>query len=358
MQQTPFTAMWSRTLTSIVFLSLFVNASIVLRADVQFSEQPLKSVQSSAKSSQTPYLVYVFDANDRQCRKMARKTWKNEALAQFIQQNYLTCKLDVFAPETDIEWVQDYGIYEYPSVLFFSADGILLGKADGFLAAETMLAMLKKHLREIRQKEEVRLWAAHYEETQYDHQEAMYLADNTLSADAGEDVGHLFDLQTNLADLQTDFPAELPDTEPILAMNEPMPQMRTRGMAPAIQTETKAVASEARSNSHIILDVPGLEKYSLNQYGHSRGNEEVPMNYALLVGSYTSFPALQAQLERFSRYWQDDVWVYCEEVNKTPVYKLLVGPYIDQESAEVFAQAMYKFQKINPTVLNIEHLKQ
>ncbi|MEL7340202.1 MAG: thioredoxin fold domain-containing protein, partial [Bacteroidota bacterium] len=193
-----------------------MNASIVLRADVQFSEQPLESVQSTAKASQTPYLVYVFDATDRQCRKMARKTWKDETLASYIDQNYLACKLDVFAPETDVEWVQDYGVYEYPSVLFFNSEGILLGKADGFLAPETMQSMLEKHLRELRQKEEIRLWAAHYEETQFDQHEAMYLADNTLSADAGEEVGHLIDLQTSLADLQTDFPKELPAAEPAI----------------------------------------------------------------------------------------------------------------------------------------------
>lgn len=354
MQQTPFTAMWFRTLR--LFLLLFILGSFPLasQADVQFSEQPLATVQAEAKAAQKPYLVYVFQGNDRQCRRMERKTWKDAILADYISKHFLACKMDMMGINADVNWIQEYEVFFSPSVLFFAPDGKLLGMANGFLAPETLISMLEKHNNELNQKEEVRLWAIHYQENENPEGQAVYFASNTLSADEGMAEGHLNDLQLSLAELGDNFPAELPETHEVVASNESAPIMKTRGMSPA---PSNVINSNARSNSQIILEVPGLEQFSLANYSQSRGDEEVPMNYGLLVGSYTSFIDLETQLKRFQRYWQDDVWVYCEEVNKTPVYKLLVGPYIDQESAETFAHAMYKFQKINPTVLNIEHLK-
>jgi len=324
-------------------------------ADVQFSDQPLAAIQAEAKASETPYFVYVYQTKDRQCRRMERKTWKDQALAEYISKNFLATKLNVLAPNTDVNWVQEYEVYAYPTILFFAPEGQLLGKANGFIAPQTLNSMLQKHMNELDQKEEVRLWAIHYQENEDPNGQPVYYASNTLSADQGNAEGHLSDLRMNLADLsqKDNFPAQLPEAKQIVAMNEPAPIMKTRALGPA-----NGIESDARDNAQIILEVPGLERFSIANYGQTRGDEEVPMNYALLVGSYTSFTELETQLNRFNRYWQDDVWVYCEEVNKTPVYKLLVGPYIDQESAETFAHAMYKFQKINPTVLNIEHLKQ
>ncbi|MFK7925299.1 MAG: thioredoxin family protein [Bacteroidia bacterium] len=346
--------MWSRTLRLFILLFILGSFPFASQADVQFSEQPLATVQAEAKAAQKPYLVYVFQDKDRQCRRMARKTWNDVILADYISQNFLTCKMDMMGANADVNWIQEYEVFSSPSILFFTAEGKLLGKANGFLAPETLISMLEKHNNELNQKEEVRLWAIHYQENENPEGQAAYFASNTLSADEGSAEGHLNDLQLNLAELGDNFPAELPETHEIVASNEPAPTMKTRGM----ESTPNVINNNARSNSQIILEVPGLERFSLANYSRSRGDEEVPMNYGLLVGSYTSFLDLETQLKRFQRYWQDDVWVYCEEVNKTPVYKLLVGPYIDLESAETFAHAMYKFQKINPTVLNIEHLKQ
>ncbi|MEM6347097.1 MAG: thioredoxin family protein [Bacteroidota bacterium] len=331
------------------------STPLLLKADVQFSDQPLSAIQEVAKTSNTPYFVYVYQEKDRQCRRMERKTWRDEELATYIDKNFLAIKLDAHSAQTDVHWINEYEVYHYPAVLFFAPDGQLLGKADGFIASQTLNSMLKKHIVELNQKEEVRLWVIHYQENEDPAGQAVYYASNTLSADEGIAEGHLSDLATNLADLkiENNFPTELPASRQIVASNESFSNMKTRGLAPI-----NSVASEARENAQIILEVPGLERFSLANYGQSRGDESVPMNYALLVGSFTAYNELEMQLDRFQRYWQDDVWVYCEEVNKTPVYKLLVGPYIDQESAETFAHAMYKFQKINPTVLNIEHLKQ
>ena len=93
--------------------------------------QPLSAIQEEARVSETPYFVYVYKDKDRQCRRMERKTWKDQALASYIDNNYLAARINPSAEDFDVMWIQEHEVFSYPTVLFFSPYGQLLGKASG-----------------------------------------------------------------------------------------------------------------------------------------------------------------------------------------------------------------------------------
>ena len=93
-----------------------------------------------------------------------------------------------------------------------------------------------------------------------------------------------------------------------------------------------------------------MEEYSLQNLRLPR---DMPLSYGLLMGSYTSYKALQTELNKMKRYWKEEIWVYCEEINQMPVYKLVLGVYPSEEDAESFAHAIYKIQGLNPIILDL-----
>ncbi len=318
--------MLSRYLPLIVLWVMFAIAPSSLQADVTFTDLSLDQVRSEASQSQVPFLVYLHQPQAHLCKKMARKTWKDTQLGTFISQHFLAAQINPLQGKSGLALVQEYAVFSYPAVLFFSPQGKLMGKAEGYLAPATLLTMLKKHHRTLQKQEDIRLWALH-------NQPAPAKAPNLL-AEAEIPRGETEALSLTLL-FEPNLPEELPATPPV-AMEALQSGMRTRGLD--------------GDTYQLLLEVPGMEAYSLNQLHLP---SDMPLSYGLLIGSYTSFKDLGVELERMKRYWRDEIWVYCEEINQTPIYKLVLGVYPSEEDAETFAHAIYKIQGLNPIVLDL-----
>jgi thioredoxin-related protein len=310
--------MLSRILPFIAMLVAAFALPFSVSGQMSFSELNYDQLRSQAQKTESPFVVYLHQSDHRACKKMDRKTWRDPELVSFVSKNFLISRLNPLQGTRQMQLVQEFGVFSYPSFLFFSPQGKLLGKAEGYLAPATLRLILQKHLRQIRQQEDVRLWAIHNQGPLPGHSATIAIASSQEEEQA-----------------PTEASMSLSMLAPPLAQLESI--MRTRGMNDG--------------NTHrLILKVPGLEAYSLQNLRLPRN---MPLSYGLLMGSFTSYKSLQKELNQLKRYWKEEIWVYCEEINQIPVYKLVLGVYPSEEDAESFAHAIYKIQGLNPVILDL-----
>lgn len=255
--------MLSRSLPILMVWVCALCISPAIQAQTGFSTQSLSELQTEAATSKIPYIVYVHQPQVRLCKKMERKTWSSDLLTPFLGEAVLAYKLNPFEGSAELALVQEHAVYTYPTVLFFHPNGQLMGKAEGFLAPETVHSMLEKHLATLSQQEDIRLWALHNRKAEA--VETSMIAAAEIKAPETEAMS----LSLLFVPENTDeaLPEESLLSAPV-AMLENGGNMRTRGL------DDKSF--------RLILEVPGLETYSLSTLQLPK---EMPLSYGLLIGS-------------------------------------------------------------------------
>lgn len=280
---------------------------------------------------------------------MLKSTWADEKVQSLVEDQFLAA---VFYPLEDGEQVRlisEYDVYSFPSLLIFSPEGKILGKAEGYLAPETLYAILTKHLSQLQYKQDLMALSGIVSRGATTYQ--------PVSRGMGPSqmtppllVGSMMRFSAQDATATT---ASIRDLTPVGNLSL---LGNSRGQDPEQGNEdltttivSESVTSSASTESRILLDVPGLESFTLRQL---KSRSSAPAEaYGLLVGSYTDYAETTQSVEKFERLWRDRIFVYCEQVNATLVYRVVLGEYVDEETAKAFSQAIYKMEGINPTVM-------
>lgn len=320
----------------IVFLFILYYVGVAADRPLLFSENSLEEIQYLAAEKDQPYFLYFYSRDSRQCRKMKRSTWSDENLKRFVSKNFLA--LDIDALNTEVEVIQEFEVYSFPTIIFFRPDGSIMGKAKGYLAPETIYSILKKHKNTIQQQKQTAVMAMAKQQQAIEETEAMVKAEEPV----------------------IEIPAIQPQTE--MAIADAMPQMVSRGMDTPAETDTREsmiidmnapMVSRGQISSQLHLDIPGLEPYSLKRLAMQPGQDV----YGILVDSHTSFRAFNEKVMQLKKFWKGEIWVYAEEVSGVPVYKMVLGAYATREEADGIATTIYKFARLNTSILNLGYLK-
>ncbi|MDP5170818.1 MAG: hypothetical protein NWR72_11280, partial [Bacteroidia bacterium] len=248
----------------------------------------------------------------------------------------------------------------YPTLLIFSPEGNLLGKSEGYLAPNTLTAILNKHLCMLDYRQDLIAMSGMtsrgndhiaYQPTSrgFDmnamtppllvgSMERFSAADATSISQADKPV--LVSNMTNFGNSRS-------------ADDTPANEMALVTDASFLQTGQ--TSRGGAQSTGLLVDVPGLESYSLRLLDSrpAGGNEA----FGLLVGNFINYEEAVTEVKRFERLWRDRIFVYCEEVEATLVYRVVLGEYEDMETAKAFSQAIYKMEKINPTIIPLHSLR-
>lgn len=312
----------------------------------------LTTLRDRAFEAQLPYLVYFHDSSKRQAKKMLKSTWADEKVQSLVEDQFLAAVFYPFEDGEQVRLISEFNVYSFPSLLIFSPDGKILGKAEGYLAPETLYAILNKHLSQLQYKDDLMAMAGMVSRGASDYQPVSRGTSNTQmtppllvgsmmrfsAPDATATTPSIRDL-TPIGNLSTLGHSRGQDAEETKVENiDPAPALMSTRTTQAVE-------------SAILVDVPGLESFSLRQL-QSRGSAPAEV-YGLLVGSFTDYAETTAAVEKFERLWRDRIFVYCEQINGTLVYRVALGEYVDEETAKAFSQAIYKMEGINPTVMSL-----
>ena len=320
-----------RMLSLFALLSLI---SVVQASDKQlpFLDSSFEEVKAEAEHQQKPFLIYFHKENNRDHRKMVRKTWHNKELRHYLSKHFLCLSIDDEAAGADSGLANSLRLADFPAIVFFDWDGNVMGKVYGYLTAPTLQTILDKHLETVNERRKKMIAA----QTQVPRSNNLRTRSEAAKPKPRV-VGYLSDLNPPTV-------RQLPVQEKGLAQSSPPPTVHDLGLAPA------GMVSRGQMETTIHLDVPGMDQYSLKNLNLSSEN---PATHGLLIGSYISYNELRASVDRFNRVWKSAIWVYCEEVDGIPVYKLALGAYQDREEAEVYANAIYKFEKTNTAIIDL-----
>ena len=313
-------------------LSLFALFTIVLTflsfgQSLPFKDGSFQEIQSLAASKQQPFLIYLFKHDSKEHRKMLRKTWANKQVKKYLAQNYQVGRVNVFSGKKDARLVQKHQVFKLPTTLVFTPEGKLIGKIQGYAASASLRNILQKHEDFVAQR------ATKIE----DVPSLIAAAPKQPSTQPAKRVVQQEVSQKNQN--QVNLTPSRGQTSPALA----------KKTLNKITTKSKGVSRGQQS--HLHLDVPGMREYSL--INKQLGQEEA---LGLLIGSYTSYKQLRQMVTRFQRVWKGKMWVFAEEVNEIPVYKLVLGNYASREEAEIFANVIYKIDKSNPSILDLKKI--
>lgn len=326
-----------RNTLSLFALFILVLTSSLVGQSLPFYEGSYQEVQQLAEDKQQPFIVYLFKHNSKEHRKMLRKTWSNKQVKRYLAQHYQVGRVNVFSGKEDAKLVQKHQVFKLPSTLVFTPEGKLIGKVQGFAAPTSLKSILVKHELFVKEKS---------------LSPSKNIPPLIASAPATKN--------TPPKVLNKPTPNHYRSAEPKLAPAKTVQQTRAPKRNTSPQTASVAKKSyktlsrgQSRGQSQLHLDVPGMHEYSLINKGK---DVEKEMSLGLLIGSYTSYKQLRQMVTRFQRVWKGNMWVFAEEVNQIPVYKLVLGDYSSREEAEIFANVIYKIDKSNPSILDLTQL--
>jgi len=128
-------------------LFAFCPAHLLLangEAGVNFYTGSLKKVQEKAAKEGKLYFIDFVAAWCMPCRQMDETTFKDPALAAYLEGSYIASKIDV--DDFDgLMYKNQYNIKVLPTILVFNASGKLLGRYEEALTAPKMLGILKNY---------------------------------------------------------------------------------------------------------------------------------------------------------------------------------------------------------------------
>ena len=123
----------------LTFLILTALISTYSFGEINFEHGTLEEALPHAKQAKKPLLVDDFATWCGPCKQMAATSFIDPDVTTYYNANFISLKLD--GEKNDGPSVmQKYGISAYPTLLYFNANGDLVGKVVGALQAKQLLS--------------------------------------------------------------------------------------------------------------------------------------------------------------------------------------------------------------------------
>jgi thioredoxin-related protein len=130
----------------LLFCCLLNNSIAQNSKSYQFFDGTYKEFRTAAQAANKPYFIY-FHANwCMPCKKMNEITFRNAETVKYINENYMGYSVDGESKITEGKNLAEfYGIYFYPMLVFFTPEGKVVEKIDGFVTPEDFTTALKRN---------------------------------------------------------------------------------------------------------------------------------------------------------------------------------------------------------------------
>ncbi len=262
-----------------VFACCFLTNTIAVQAaKVDFYKGNPFSAKTRAKSEGKLYFYDFVASWCTPCRWMDEATYSNEELADYINANYVACKVDI--DDFDGFSLKDqYAVKVLPTIIIFNQAGKIVYRAEESLSASKMLEILQTYA--------------------------------TPSNGIGKKVSTPAAPVTK-PDAPVTRPA-LPDTKPVTT--------------PSATTPTKP----AKTNTATYSTVTSLYKVDISR--------QPTKGFSLQVGSYGMYDNVVKAIEEYKQKYNLPVIMRVENTGGTISYKLLIGEFKTKEDAIKYQKA-------------------
>ncbi len=111
---------------------------------VKFFEGSWNELLAAAEKEKKPFWVDVYTTWCGPCKTMAKFTFTDDEVGKISNAGFLSYKLDAEKGE-GVKLASQYNVDAYPTILFFGADGKLLGREVGLQDAERFAYNMGKY---------------------------------------------------------------------------------------------------------------------------------------------------------------------------------------------------------------------
>jgi rare lipoprotein A len=124
----------------------------------------------------------------------------------------------------------------------------------------------------------------------------------------------------------------------------------------ATATKTSTAAKPAAAEEPIKFK---LVQQDYNQYGLYKIVLQKPekKGFGVQVASLSNYENVLKQVADLQAKWFDNILISVEKGGSTPVYKVVLGPFVDEKSAESYQSSLNKKHKIKGFVINLEEIE-
>lgn len=142
------------TLLSAFYLSLSLSSTYAQEDStsqsqgVQFFEGNWEELLASAKTKNKPFFVDVYTTWCGPCKTMSKITFKDSKVGKLSNDYFLAYKIDAERGE-GVNVADKYKVKGFPTVLFFSPEGKLIGREEGYRDVEHFTYVLEKYLKKL-----------------------------------------------------------------------------------------------------------------------------------------------------------------------------------------------------------------
>jgi len=124
---------------------------VAIAQEVEFKEGSWKDIKELAKRENKPIFVDFYTDWCGWCKVMDKKTFKDPEVAKIANSTYIPYRINAEKGE-GIQIAKTYGVRAFPTILFFSPEGEVIGKLVGYTDSETFIEAMRFYLKKIEKK--------------------------------------------------------------------------------------------------------------------------------------------------------------------------------------------------------------
>lgn len=268
----------------LLFLLILAGGGNVLgqpKSSTHFLHGKLADIQTLASQENKLLLVHFSASWCMPCQWMEKNTFTDSDVANFLQDNYLSLKIDIDDP-VGFREKEALQVTLLPSLFIFNASGTLLGRYEESMAADRLLALLRKH-------------------NTADNRLASPTARNNLTREMSP-TAHVDHLNK---------PALIPEGP--ATPTTPAPYDNTSGSAPSLGPVPPPSTTLL---PHNVVPPPIIE-------------------YGIQVGVYSTYESAIQQVHLLENKIDKSVSIFfAKNAQQNPLYKIVVGKFDSQREAQ------------------------
>ena len=136
--------MRTRTTLSLLLLLLATIPHAVF-AEIHFLKGPLNDAVTRATAERKPIMIDFITDWCRWCDTLDARTYSDERVASFVNQNLVPIKIDAEKGE-GIDIAKKYGVAAYPTIVFIKSDGNEIDRILGYVPADPFLTTITDYV--------------------------------------------------------------------------------------------------------------------------------------------------------------------------------------------------------------------
>lgn len=129
----------------IAIITVFTAQTTLHSQGIQFAEGSWADIVQLAKAENKPIVVDAYATWCGPCKWMAKTTFTDKKVGEFINDNYVAYKMDMEKGE-GIEFAKKNKVMAYPTILFFNSNGELIHKGVGALGPKPFITLCEDAL--------------------------------------------------------------------------------------------------------------------------------------------------------------------------------------------------------------------